>query len=237
MGKELLKIENLKVSYGPIVALKGISLTVNEGEIVTLIGANGAGKTTTMNTIMGLVKPSHGKIVFDGHDITKAETRSIVKMGCVLSPEGRQVFPELTVGGNLEMGGLLRTKQQVAEGMEKVFAMFPRLKERINQQAGTLSGGEQQMLAIGRAMMAEPKMLLLDEPSMGIAPFLVQEIFELLKKIREDGTTILLVEQNAKKALSISDRAYALETGRIFTEGSAKELMESEEIIRAYLGG
>lgn len=232
-----LKIEGLEVSYGAIVALRGVDLTVKKGEIVTLIGANGAGKSTTMNTVMGLIRPKRGKITYMGEDITGANTKDIVGKGMVLVPEGRQVFPEMSVKENLEMGGYLATSRQREERYRRVYDMFPRLEERKNQAAGTLSGGEQQMLAVGRALMADPQLILMDEPSLGLAPFLVQEIFELIRRIRENGTSVLLVEQNARMALRISDRAYVLETGRITLTDDARVLMESETVKKAYLGG
>ena len=222
MSDALLKIEGLEVSYGAIVALRGIDLEVREGEIVTLIGANGAGKSTTMNTVMGLIRPKNGKITYAGDDITGINTKDIVKKGMVLVPEGRQVFPEMSVRENLEMGGYLATSQQ---------------RERKNQVAGTLSGGEQQMLAVGRALMANPRLILMDEPSLGLAPFLVQEIFELIQRIRDNGTSVLLVEQNARMALCISNRGYVLETGKIAFTDDAKLLMESDMVKKAYLGG
>lgn len=237
MSDALLKIEGLEVSYGAIVALRGIDLEVREGEIVTLIGANGAGKSTTMNTVMGLIRPKNGKITYAGDDITGINTKDIVKKGMVLVPEGRQVFPEISVRENLEMGGYLATSQQREERYQKVYDMFPKLKERKNQVAGTLSGGEQQMLAVGRALMANPRLILMDEPSLGLAPFLVQEIFELIQRIRDNGTSVLLVEQNARMALCISNRGYVLETGKIAFTDDAKLLMESDMVKKAYLGG
>ena len=210
---------------------------MREGEIVTLIGANGAGKSTTMNTVMGLIRPKNGKITYAGDDITGINTKDIVKKGMVLVPEGRQVFPEMRVRENLEMGGYLATSQQRAERYQKVYDMFPKLKERKNQVAGTLSGGEQQMLAVGRALMANPRLILMDEPSLGLAPFLVQEIFELIQRIRDNGTSVLLVEQNARMALCISNRGYVLETGKIAFTDDAKLLMESDMVKKAYLGG
>ncbi|WP_227763436.1 ABC transporter ATP-binding protein [Zhaonella formicivorans] len=234
----MLKIENVDVYYGAIHALKGLSLEVNSGEIVTLIGANGAGKSTTLKTISGLIRPKKGEIFFEGQKITSAPAQEIVKKGISQVPEGRRVFANLTVLENLELGAYLRTdKAGIKDTLDKVFAKFPRLKERIGQRAGTLSGGEQQMLAMGRALMSRPKLLLLDEPSMGLAPILVKEIFSIIKEINEAGTTILLVEQNAHMALSIANRAYVLETGRIVASGPAKELAESEQIKKAYLGG
>ena len=234
----MLKIENLDVYYGAIHALKGISLELNEGEIVTLIGANGAGKTTTLQTISGLIRPKNGSITFQGQELTQRPAQEIVKMGISQVPEGRRVFANLTVLENLEMGAYLRKdKEGIKATLEKVYARFPRLRERKKQLAGTLSGGEQQMLAMGRALMSKPTLLLLDEPSMGLAPILVQEIFTIIQEINKAGTTILLVEQNAHMALSIADRAYILETGRIVASGAAKELAESEQVKKAYLGG
>ncbi|AVX21875.1 MAG: ABC transporter ATP-binding protein [Bacillota bacterium] len=234
----MLKVDNIDVYYGAIHALKGISLEVNQGEIVTLIGANGAGKSTTLKTISGLLKPKSGAIYFEGQNITGKKAPDIVKMGISQVPEGRRVFANLTVLENLELGAYLRNdKQGIQEDMEKVFVRFPRLKERLKQLAGTLSGGEQQMLAMGRALMSRPRVLLLDEPSMGLAPILVQEIFNIIKDINATGTTILLVEQNAHMALSIAHKAYVLETGKIVLSGPAQELAQSEEVKKAYLGG
>lgn len=232
----LLRLENLISNYGSIKALKGISFHVEEGEIVTLIGANGAGKSTTMNTIAGLKNMNGGKMFFDEKDISKWDAQTKVKNGIVLSPEGRQVFPEFTVLDNLLMGGYLQKDSTNQETLKTVFDLFPRLKEREQQAAGTLSGGEQQMLAVGRALMGKPRLLMLDEPSMGLAPLVVKEIFALIERIRDMGTTVLLVEQNARVALKISDRAYVLETGKIVLEGSAQELLHSEEVQKAYLG-
>lgn len=235
--KTILKVEDLKVNYGAIVALRGINLEVREGDIVTLIGANGAGKSTTMNSLMGIVSKVSGKVTFDGMDISHGKTLQIVKSGMTLVPEGRQIFPEMTVEDNLAMGAYLAEQRQLEERKKMVFDMFPRLLERRKQQGGTLSGGEQQMLAVGRALMANPKLLLLDEPSMGLAPFLVQEIFDLIKRIRDKGTSVLLVEQNARMALRISDYAYVLETGRIVLEDRAEVLLNSDAVRKAYLGG
>ena len=233
----MLIIENLHVHYGRILALKGISLEVNKGEIITLLGANGAGKSTTMLAIMGLVRASQGSILYKGKNITKLETRHIVKKGIVLSPEGRQVFPEFSVIDNLLLGGFTRSPDENEDTLRVVYDLFPRLEEREKQAAGTLSGGEQQMLAVGRALMGKPELLLLDEPSLGLAPLLVKEIFDLIVRIRDMGTTILLVEQNANVALRISDRAYVLETGKIKLTGESKELLKSDEVKKAYLGG
>ncbi|HPT78237.1 MAG TPA: ABC transporter ATP-binding protein [Candidatus Atribacteria bacterium] len=234
----MLEIRELNVYFGVIHALKGISLTVNDGEIVTLIGANGAGKTTTLRTISGLIKPKSGTISLDGVDITNLSAKERVKLGISHVPEGRRVFPAMTVLENLELGAYLRKdKQGIASDLKKVYEHFPILYDRRRQSAGTLSGGEQQMLAIGRALMSRPRILFLDEPSMGLAPLLVQEIFNIIKSINESGTTILLVEQNASMALKTADRAYVLETGSIVISGSGEELAQSEEIKKAYLGG
>lgn len=234
----MLKIENIDVFYGAIHALKGISVEVHEGEIVTLIGANGAGKSTILRTISGLLKPKAGQITFEGKNIAGAAAQDIVKMSISQVPEGRRVFANMSVLENLELGAYIRSdSKEIQEDMEKVFERFPRLSERRSQLAGTLSGGEQQMLAMGRALMSRPRLLLLDEPSMGLAPLLVKEIFSIIKEINASGTTVLLVEQNAHMALSIANRAYVLETGRITLSGDAKELAASEEIRKAYLGG
>lgn len=234
----MLKVENLVVRYGMIEAIKGISFEVNDGEIVTLIGANGAGKTTTMHTISGLLKPTEGSILLDGVDITKIPAHKIVMMGLAQIPERRRVFASQTVEENLDLGAFTRKdKEGIAQDLERVYTLFPRLKERKKQLAGTLSGGEQQMLAMGRALMARPKILLLDEPSMGLSPLLVKEIFRIIAEINKQGTTILLVEQNAKMALAIADRAYVLETGKITLEGSGQELAASEQVQKVYLGG
>jgi branched-chain amino acid transport system ATP-binding protein len=234
----MLKIENIDVFYGAIHALKGISVEVKEGEIVTLIGANGAGKSTILRTISGLLKPKAGQVTFEGKNISGVAAQDIVKLGISQVPEGRRVFANMSVLENLELGAYIRNdKKGIQEDMEKVFLRFPRLSERRSQLAGTLSGGEQQMLAMGRALMSRPRLLLLDEPSMGLAPLLVREIFSIIKEINASGTTVLLVEQNAHMALSIAHRAYVLETGRITLSGDAKELAASEEIRKAYLGG
>lgn len=234
----MLKINDMNVYYGAIHALKGISLEINEGEIVTLIGANGAGKSTTLRTISGLLKPKTGTIEFEGKNIAGMPAQNIVKVGISQVPEGRRVFAEMTVMENLELGAFIRKdKAGIAKGLKMVFERFPRLEERVNQQAGTLSGGEQQMLAMGRALMSRPRLLLLDEPSMGLAPLLIREIFSIIQDINKAGTTVLLVEQNANMALSIANRAYVLETGRITLSGDAKELAASEEVRKAYLGG
>lgn len=234
----LLEVKNLEVYYGVINALKGISFEVNEGEIVTLIGANGAGKTTTMQSVIGLIPSRAGSVVYNGTDITKMPCHKIVHLGMSQVPEGRRIFQELTVYENLMMGAYSQKKNtSFKEDIEMIYSRFPRLAERRSQVAGTLSGGEQQMLAIGRALMSHPKLLMLDEPSMGLSPLLVSEVFDIIKDINKDGTTILLVEQNAGKSLAISDRAYVLETGSIVLSGTGKELMESDEIKKAYLGG
>lgn len=234
----MLEVKDIEVYYGAIHALKSVSLTVEQGSIVTLIGANGAGKTTTLKTISGLLRPRSGQVHFKGVDITRTAPEKIVGMGISQVPEGRRVFPAMSVLENLEMGSYLRKdKEGMARDLENVFVRFPRLKERIKQMAGTLSGGEQQMLAIGRALMARPQLLLMDEPSMGLAPLLVKEIFAIIKDINEKGTTILLVEQNANMALSIADKAYVVETGKVVLQGSPQELLSSNEVKKAYLGG
>ncbi|MET1179963.1 ABC transporter ATP-binding protein [Peribacillus simplex] len=234
----MLKIEDINVYYGNIQALKGVSLSINEGEIVTLIGANGAGKSTMLKSISGLLKPKQGKIIYEGQSIGGKAAQSIVKMGISHVPEGRRVFANMSVEENLQLGAYLRKdKAGIKQDMEKVYELFPRLLERLKQQSGTLSGGEQQMLAMGRALMAKPRLLLLDEPSMGLAPLLVKQIFHIIEEINKTGTTILLVEQNANLALSIADRAYVVETGRIVLSGKSEELTASEEIKNAYLGG
>ncbi len=234
----MLQIKEIDVYYGAIHALKKLSLEVEQGSIVTLIGANGAGKTTTLKSISGLLRPKTGSIIFKDSDISKVAPEKIVGLGISQVPEGRRVFSTMTVMENLEMGAYLRKdKKGTEEDMENVFTRFPRLKERRKQLAGTLSGGEQQMLAIGRALMARPQLMLMDEPSMGLAPLLVKEIFSIIKDINERGTTILLVEQNANMALSIADKAYVIETGEIVLQGNAQELMNSPEVKKAYLGG
>lgn len=236
----MLKVTDLNVYYGAIHALKGLSFEVAEGEIVSLIGANGAGKTTAMHTISGLLRSRTGSIEFMGTDIAKTEPHRIVRMGLAQVPEGRRVFASLSVLENLEMGAYIRTgaaKKDIEQDLEMVFTRFPRLRERRRQVAGTLSGGEQQMLAIGRALMSRPKMLLLDEPSMGLSPILVQEIFSCITEVNRSGTTILLVEQNAKMALTVSNRAYVLETGAVVLEGEASTLLDNEQVKKAYLGG
>ncbi len=233
----MLKVENLNVYYGAIHALKGLSFEVNKGEIVTLIGANGAGKTTTLHTVSGLIKASEGNITLLDNDITSTKAHKILNMGMAQVPEGRRVFAKMSVQENLEMGAFLRNdKAEIAEDLEGVFNKFPRLRERRKQLAGTMSGGEQQMLAMARALMSKPDILLMDEPSMGLAPILVQEIFDTIVEVNKQGTTVLLVEQNAHMALSIADRAYVLETGKIVLEGDAKELLNHEDVKKAYLG-
>ena len=232
----LLKVDNLHVYYGSIHAIKGVSFEVNEGEIVTLIGANGAGKSTTLNTVAGLLKPRSGSILLNDQNIAGVPADKIVSKGMSLCPEGRRVFLQMTVKENLEMGGFTRPAAEIAASIEDVYQRFPRLKERYKQVAGTLSGGEQQMLAMGRALMSKPKLLMLDEPSMGLAPILVEQIFDIIKELHEAGTTILLVEQNAQMALSVADRAYVLETGSIVKEGPALELLNDDAVKNAYLG-
>ena len=234
----LLEVNNLEVYYGVICALKGISFHVNEGEIVSLIGANGAGKTTMMQSTVGIIPKRSGSVIFDGQDITKTPCHKIVQLGMTQVPEGRRIFQELSVYDNLMMGAYtVKDQQRFKADLDRVFELFPRLAERRKQIAGTLSGGEQQMLAMSRALMINPKLLMLDEPSMGLAPILVDQIFSIIKDLHEAGTTILLVEQNASKALEISDRAYVLETGKITFSGTGKELMQSPEVQKAYLGG
>ena len=233
----LLKVDNIHVYYGAIHAIKGISFEVEEGEIVTLIGANGAGKSTTLNTVAGLLKPREGSITFDGKNITGMSASKMVYNGMALCPEGRRIFQQMTVRENLEMGGFSRPNAEIDSSIEDVFNRFPRLREREKQIAGTLSGGEQQMLAMGRALMSKPKLLMLDEPSMGLAPILVEQIFDIIKELHEAGTTILLVEQNAQMALSIADRAYVLGTGQVTMSGPAAEVLADDRVRAAYLGG
>ena len=232
----MLKVEDLHVYYGSIHAIKGISFEVNEREIVTLIGANGAGKSTTLNTVAGLLKPRSGAITFEGHQVAGTPASKIVPQGMALCPEGRRVFQQMTVRENLEMGGYTRPAGEIGASLDDVFERFPRLKERHRQIAGTLSGGEQQMLAMGRALMSKPKLLMLDEPSMGLAPLLVEQIFDIIGELNRAGTTILLVEQNAQMALSIANRAYVLETGSIVKSGDAQALMHDDDVRKAYLG-
>ena len=233
----MLEVKGLQVYYGVIQALKDVSFEVNQGEVIALIGANGAGKTTTLHTVTGLLPAKHGSITFEGVDITKVPAHKIVEMGIAHVPEGRRVFSQLSVYENLIMGAYTRKdKKEIAQNLESIYQRFPRLKERKNQRAGTLSGGEQQMLAMGRALMSNPKMIVMDEPSMGLSPIFVNEIFDIIEKVSASGTTVLLVEQNAKKALSIADRAYVLETGKIVLSGDAKVLMNDDSIKKAYLG-
>ena len=233
----MLEVKGLQVYYGMIQALKDVSFEVNQGEVIALIGANGAGKTTTLHTVTGLLPAKQGSIVFEGKDITKIPAHKIVEMGIAHVPEGRRVFAQLSVYENLIMGAYTRKdKKEIAENLENVYKRFPRLRERKTQRAGTLSGGEQQMLAMGRALMSNPKMIVMDEPSMGLSPIFVNEIFDIIEKVSASGTTVLLVEQNAKKALSIADRAYVLETGKIVLSGDAKVLMNDDSIKKAYLG-
>lgn len=233
----MLQVTDLKVNYGVIQAIKGVSFEVNEGEIIALIGANGAGKTTILHTVTGLIAPKSGKIEFEGKDITKMPAHKIVTLGMAHVPEGRRVFADLSVYENLLMGAFTRKdKDEISQTLEMVYKRFPRLKERKNQVAGTLSGGEQQMLAMGRALMSHPKIILMDEPSMGLSPLFVNEIFDIIKEVSASGTTVLLVEQNAKKALSIADRAYVLETGKIVLDAAADVLMNDPSIKKAYLG-
>ena len=233
----MLKVTDLEVYYGMIKAIKGISFEVNQGEVIALIGANGAGKTTILHTVTGLIQPKHGKIEFEVNDITKTPAHKIVSMGMAHVPEGRRVFAQLSVYENLKMGAYTRKdKNEIEDTLATVYKRFPRLEERKNQMAGTLSGGEQQMLAMGRALMSHPKIILMDEPSMGLSPIFVNEIFDIIQEVSASGTTVLLVEQNAKKALSIADRAYVLETGNIVLDGDAKELMNNDSIKKAYLG-
>ena len=236
-SKSLLKVDDIHVYYGSIHAIKGISFEVYEGEIVTLIGANGAGKSTTLTTVSGLLKPRSGMITFEGRGIVGIGASKIVGLGMALCPEGRRVFQQMTVRENLEMGGFSRPNDEIPGALENVFQRFPRLKEREKQVAGTLSGGEQQMLAMGRALMSKPKLLMLDEPSMGLAPILVEQIFDIIKELHAAGTTILLVEQNAQMALSIADRAYVLGTGKITISGSARDVLADDRVREAYLGG
>ena len=233
----MLEVKDLEVYYGVIQAIKGISFHVDKWEVIALIGANCAGKTTTLHTVTGLISPKNGHVLFEGKDITKVPAHKIVSMGMAHVPEGRRVFAELSVYENLKMGAYTRKdKNEIEESLKNVYKRFPRLEERKNQMAGTLSGGEQQMLAMGRALMSKPKIILMDEPSMGLSPIMVNEIFDIIRSVSESGTTVLLVEQNAKKALAIADRAYVLETGKIVLEGKAKDLLEDDSIKQAYLG-
>ncbi len=233
----MLEVKDLQVYYGMIHAIKGVSFHVNEGEVIALIGANGAGKTTILHTITGLIAPKGGQVMFEGKDITKTPAHKIVELGMAHVPEGRRVFAQLSVYQNLKMGAYTRSdKNEIEESLEMVYKRFPRLEERKNQMAGTLSGGEQQMLAMGRALMSKPRIILMDEPSMGLSPILVNEIFDIIQSVSASGTTVLLVEQNAKKALAIADRAYVLETGKISLDGNAKDLLNDDSIKKAYLG-
>ncbi len=234
--KPLLKVDDINVYYGAIHAIKGISFEVYPDEIVTLIGANGAGKSTTLNTIAGLLRPRTGSVTFDGVNLASIPSSKVVSHGMALCPEGRRIFQQMTVRENLEMGGYTRPASEIPGSMEEMFTRFPRLKEREKQIAGTLSGGEQHMLAMARALMSKPKLLMLDEPSMGLAPILVEQIFDIVKELHQSGVTVLLVEQNAQMALSIADRAYVLETGRISMEGPAQELLTNDNVRKAYLG-
>ncbi len=236
MSEPMLRVDDISVFYGKINAVKGISFEVNEGEIVTLIGANGAGKSTTLKTISGLIRPKTGRIEFMGQDITKAEPHNIVRRGIAHVPEGRRVFANMSVMENIEMGSYVHGKAEEAD-IEDVLTRFPRLRERKKQLAGTLSGGEQQMLAMARALMSKPRLMMMDEPSMGLSPILVEQIFDIIVELRDAGTTILLVEQNANKALRMTDRAYVLETGRITLSGKSRDLLQSEDVKKAYLGG
>ena len=233
----LLSVHDLHVSYGAIKAVRGVSFDINEGEIVTLIGANGAGKSTTLNTVAGLIKPEAGTIELEGESLVGVPAHRVVERGIALCPEGRRVFTQMTVAENLEMGGYTRSDAENRDSLESVYEHFPRLRERRGQVAGTLSGGEQQMLAMGRALMSKPRLLMLDEPSMGLAPILVQEIFDIVKQLNESGTTILLVEQNANMALSVADRGYVLEIGTIKKTGTGSELLVDDDVRKAYLGG
>ena len=233
----MLKLEKVHTHYGAVEALAGVSIEVNKGEIVTLIGSNGAGKTTLMMTVCGTPRASAGKVTFEGEDITRMPTHDIMRKGMAISPEGRRVFPSLTVLENLQMGGFFASQHEIDAGIEHVFKLFPRLNQRAKQRAGTMSGGEQQMLAIGRALMSKPRLLLLDEPTLGLAPLVIAQIFDIIRTIREEGVTVFLVEQNANKALQVADRGYVLETGRVVLADSADNLLANDEIKRAYLGG
>ncbi|PTE01184.1 ABC transporter ATP-binding protein [Pandoraea apista] len=232
----MLKLEKIHTHYGAVEALSGVSIEVNKGEIVTLIGSNGAGKTTLMMTVCGTPRASSGRVMFEGNDITACPTHEIMRMGLAISPEGRRVFPSLTVIENLKMGGFFASKDEIEAGMDHVFKLFPRLAQRGKQRAGTMSGGEQQMLAIGRALMSRPRLLLLDEPTLGLAPLVIAQIFDIIRTIREEGVTVFLVEQNANKALHVADRGYVLETGRVVLADSAANLLANDDIKRAYLG-
>lgn len=233
----MLKLENVHTHYGAIQALNDVSIEVNQGEIVTLIGANGAGKTTLLMTVCGTPRASAGRVFFEERDITADSTHVIMRRGIAISPEGRRVFPDLTVSENLKMGGFFLNKSEIHDGLEHVYGLFPRLRERANQRAGTMSGGEQQMLAIGRALMTRPKLLLLDEPTLGLAPLIIAQIFDIIRTIREQGVTVFLVEQNANKALQVADRGYVLETGRVVLADSGANLLVNDDVRKAYLGG
>ncbi|WP_321842410.1 ABC transporter ATP-binding protein [Paraburkholderia bannensis] len=233
----MLKLDKVHTHYGAVEALAGVSIEVNKGEIVTLIGSNGAGKTTLMMTVCGTPRASSGQVTFEGRDITRMPTHEIMRLGMAISPEGRRVFPSLTVLENLQMGGFFSSQHEIEAGIEHVFKLFPRLNQRAKQRAGTMSGGEQQMLAIGRALMSKPRLLLLDEPTLGLAPLVIAQIFDIIRAIREEGVTVFLVEQNANKALHVADRGYVLETGRVVLADSADNLLANDDIKRAYLGG
>ncbi|CAN0625135.1 branched chain amino acid/phenylalanine ABC transporter ATP binding subunit LivF [Burkholderia multivorans] len=233
----MLKLEQVHTHYGAVEALSGVSIEVNKGEIVTLIGSNGAGKTTLMMTVCGTPRASKGRVLFEGRDITAMPTHDIMRRGLAISPEGRRVFPSLTVLENLKMGGFFASRDEIDAGVEHVYRLFPRLKERSGQRAGTMSGGEQQMLAIGRALMSKPRLLLLDEPTLGLAPLVIAQIFDIIRTIRDEGVTVFLVEQNANKALQVADRGYVLETGRVVLADTGANLLANDQIKRAYLGG
>ncbi len=235
-GEPMLVLEDVHTYYGHIHALQGVSIEVRRGEIVTLIGANGAGKTTTLKTISGLLHPREGRVLFEGADVSRTAAHHLVRTGIGQAPEGRRIFSRLTVGENLQMGAFTRNQKEIGPDLERVMTLFPRLRERTNQQGGTLSGGEQQMLAIGRALMSQPRLLLLDEPSLGLSPILVQQIFSIIREINEQGTTILLVEQNALQALNVAHRAYVLQTGNVVLTGSAQDVAANESVRKAYLG-
>ena len=237
MNQSMLQLDNVSTHYGAICAVNQVSLRVEQGEIVTLIGSNGAGKTSLLMTICGNPRASSGRIRFEGEDITELSTHHIMRKGIAVSPEGRRVFPDLTVLENLQMGGFFLTKPEIESGVEHVFHLFPRLRERAHQRSGTMSGGEQQMLAIGRALMSKPRLLLLDEPTLGLAPLIIEQIFEIIQTIRQEGITVFLVEQNANRALQIADRGYVLETGRIVLEDTGNNLLHNTDIRKAYLGG
>lgn len=232
----MLKLDNVSTYYGAIQALNEVTLEVNQGEIVTLIGANGAGKTTMLMTVCGSPRAQSGSILFEGEDISRLPTHEIMQRGIAISPEGRRVFPDLTVSENLKMGGFFLSKAQIAEGEEHVYELFPRLRERASQRAGTMSGGEQQMLAIGRALMSRPRLLLLDEPTLGLAPLIIAQIFDIIRTIRDEGVTVFLVEQNANKALQVADRGYVIETGKVIMEDTGAKLLTNPDIRKAYLG-